>query len=272
MQTNDNSSQFKDSVGEDFPANAILKPGWILTLQDEFSEKSLDETVWIPYYFRHRFEDKHAQATYEIKDGALYLLIKKGGNKVSSIQTFERRDLHKPGYRKDIPTSNLFLQKYGYFEIRAKTQGGSGHNSAFWLVGSQKKKNQNAEIDILEHAGNFGNYAYQTNVHIWSDKRLRRKAKKLAKESQTKHLSNRDISNSFNIYAAEWDENQIKFFFNNELVGIIPYSPNYEMGLLLSLYEGDGWYGKVDKFTEYPKKFVVDYIRVYTRGELTNKK
>jgi beta-glucanase (GH16 family) len=62
----------------------------------------------------------------------------------------------------------------------------------------------------------------------------------------------------FHVYAAEWAPGQVLFFVDGELVKTVGQAPDYEMQLMLSIYEFPG-----ESDAGYPKEFVVDYVRGY---------
>jgi len=64
----------------------------------------------------------------------------------------------------------------------------------------------------------------------------------------------------FHLYAAEWTPQRVSFFVDNQEVGIVEQSPQYPMQLMLGLYEQPD---ETPPGGRYPKKFIVDYLRVY---------
>ncbi|MFD1256904.1 glycoside hydrolase family 16 protein [Mucilaginibacter terrae] len=246
---------------KDYPANPIKKEGWLLSVNDEFDGTKLNEKLWIPYYLRHR-SNKDLRAEYKFENGCL--VLQRNSDGCSSIQTFERTDLHKLGVRQ-IPTKINFVQQYGYFEIRAKSQTGKGHCIAFWLLGIQETPAQSAEIDVVEQPGHYGNYTGLSSLHLWGDSTLKPNSVEKRDFGQ-KITAKQDLTTSFNIYALEWTPSTLKYYLNNELVLTVPRSPQYKMGILISFYQGDkSWFGPVDKSISYPKEFAVDYFRAYTK-------
>lgn len=254
----------------DFPPNPLGKEGWVLTAHDEFNGPTLDTTLWIPYYLRQRVSDEAALADYAFRDGSLVLQVPKNktaynskGMQVSSIQTHEHNELHKPGQRKDIPNRAKFLQQYGYFELRAKTQAGPGNCSSFWLLGPHKDSTESGEIDVFEQPGHLGSNKIQWNLYPWKDSRLNKPGPK--KDWHNKIDLGKDLTATYNIYAMEWTPTEIKLFFNNKLINTIPASPAYPMSVLIGLYVGNDWFGKVDPDSQYPKEFAIDYFRAYKK-------
>ena len=250
----------------DFPPNPLEKPGWVLAAHDEFDGPELNTELWIPYYAEHRTTRERATARYELRDGHLVLRIDKdqpaykidaprnaAQMKVSSVQTAR-------GSNKVRPTDIKFTQQYGYFEIRARTYQKPGYCVAFWTLGAGEEPGQNAEIDIFEQAGHFKQGGDTLNLYSQDDT-------KLPKTTRVTHNLGFDPMAGFNIYAMEWDEKAIRKFVNNKLVAEIPHSPSYPMFFFLSIYENPGWTGKADTSSDsgYPKEFVIDYFRAYTR-------
>ena len=258
----------------DFPPNPLEKPGWVLTAHDEFDGPELSTELWIPSYLEYRTERDRAAARYELRDDHLVLRIdqdqptyyhggRHGRMKISSVQTGQRDRLHKPQLHHSTPTEMKFTQQYGYFEIRARTYRKPGYHSAFWTVGVRDEPWQESEIDIIEQAGHFRAGGDTFNLYSWGDR-------KLPQTTRVGHNLGFDPMAGFNIYALEWDEKAIRKYVNNELVAEIPHSPSYPMAFFLSIHENAGWTGKADTSPDsrYPKEFVIDYFRAYTRAPL----
>ena len=43
-----------------------------------------------------------------------------------------------------------FETRYGYFELRARVPDDSGLHSAWWMIGTEAKSDETAEVDILK--------------------------------------------------------------------------------------------------------------------------
>ncbi len=264
----------------DFPANPVAKPGWVLTADDEFNGADLNQQLWFPYYLPHWSTRELTKANYALQNGSLVLKItpemqpwdpvKDAGTVISGIQTGEKDWLHRwtnySAVNHHEDTVQNFLQKYGYFEIRAKVQKGSGIHSAWWMIGFQQDQNQatgentmNAEMDIFEILGKTPS-SDLINLHPWSDSTLSSSSNTVA--------AGADLSQDFHVYGFEWDETNMKFYVDNQLVKTINQSPNYPMMTLLGLYEkrNGGWTGAFDPNVPYPKKFEIDYFRAYQKS------
>jgi beta-glucanase (GH16 family) len=253
------------SAAADFPPNPIEKPGWRLDRNDEFNG-SLDPNLWITNYLESRTEEWRSRARYNFRDGALVLRIDNdqpeyygNGNpmKVSSIQTGQKTNLHKDDqFDHSIPTDMKYTPKYGYFEIRARSNARSGFHTAFWMIGRQDTWAQRGELDIMEHAGIHGRSRFNYNLYPWSDPNLR-----LEQDSIGVGF---DMTTEMHLYAVEWTPTQLKLFIDNVHVHTINQSLDYPAVFFLGAYERADWTGNVDPSDPRPKEFVVDYFRAYS--------
>lgn len=252
----------------DFPANPLDKPGWTLDRHDEFEGPTLDDTLWVDKYLEWRTETERSQAEYIFRDGKLVLQIDEDKLSyrpnetiwVSGIQTGDKDYLHLNDLNHSITENIKYAPKYGYFEIRAKTQKGSGHHCAFWTTGIRNEPWQEVEFDILEHPG--GNpYSAMMNIHPWDDPN--------AYDSGGYKNMGFDMTEGFHIYAMEWDENGVKYYVDNQLKKTYNYSPDYGMIFFLTLYQGADWTGSIDTSQPYPKEFEIDYFRAYKKDSST---
>ncbi len=265
----------------DFPANPLNKPGWELTFHDEFDRPVLDDYFWFSSYRAGRGEylrriGKDARwyddnAHCDFGNGTLKLRVDRTRPWrptpitpcVSCITTSD----HRIGKSiNEIRIFDKFSQKYGYFEMRAKCVKGSGWMCAFWLHqvdprhqeftldGERNEKDGVVEIDIFEQRGKCigeTNSQIDYNVHFTTDGHFLDEVPG-------------DLSETFHIYAMQWQEGKIQWFFDNRLVRTYEGpTPPGEMFLLAALFHYEGWLGKIDPQGSYPRDFEIDYIRVY---------
>jgi beta-glucanase (GH16 family) len=248
----------------DFPTNPINKPGWILDTNDEFNGTSLNQSLWIPKFLEARTTTERSQANYIFRDGAIVLQIlpdqltykADGTTKVSSIQTAAKDYLHLDDLYQHIPTDIKYATQYGYFEVRAKSQKGSGMHTAFWATGVEDEAWQELEVDISEHPGRNVQQTLM-NFYKWDDPN--------ATDSAGSVNVGFDMTTEYHIYAMEWDASGIQLYVDNQLKRTYPYSPNYRMNFYLGIFENAGWTGPLDTTIAYPKEFAVDYFRAYKR-------
>lgn len=160
-------------------------------------------------------------------------------------------------------TRRLHNWQYGRFEMRAKIDVSKGMWPAWWMLGISKPWPANGEIDIMEyyHGKLLANIACLDTNHT------------------TKWFSDRTPVDSlwashFHIWKMDWDSSSIALYVDDSLMnktpldslanrdgnGFNPFKqPEY---MLLNLAIG-GTNGGDPSETVFPKKFEVDYIRVY---------
>ncbi|QJC21524.1 MULTISPECIES: family 16 glycosylhydrolase [Arcanobacterium] len=253
----------------------------ILTASAEFNGTALNPYLFTDNYLPHWSTSAGTKANYEISNGTLKLRVTKdqlpwdpvydGSTRVSSIQTYQKDYLHKwTGYPDIAQHTEAFrghLQKYGYFELRAKAANGGGVHSAWWMTGANQdlpegnngKSRQNGEIDIFEILGRHNASTAQSAIHPWGDW--------LHLFPWTSKISTgTDLSADFHTYGFEWKPTGIKVFIDGELKYSSSMSPAYPMLTYLGVYEkreNNSWTGPFDPNIAYPKEFEIDYFRAY---------
>lgn len=124
--------------------------------------------------------------------------------------------------------------KYGRFEARLKVTKGQGFLPAFWMMPTQEdlygQWPKCGEIDIMEVLGSETNKAYAT-IHYGEPH---------TEQQGYKKSTGLDYSESFHIYACEWEPGEIRFYIDNTLVKTI-----------------DDWFTRKNGFDEvaYPAPF-----------------
>lgn len=259
---------------QDFPANPIDKPGYVLEWHDEFETPELDTDKWLPYYLPQWSSRERSVPRYTFRAGMLVLQITEdqqpwcpefdGEVKASCIQTglfagpigSTSGQLH---FRDDLIVREaqsevrLYTPKYGYFECRAKGVATPGNHVSLYMIGYEDMPEKCGEINMFEIFGkdvstNSTTVGY--GIHPWKDP-------KLTDEFYQDVL---DIdATRFHVYALEWTPTYIDFYVDNQRIRRINQSPDYPMQFMLSIYELPG-----DELNSvYPKEFVVDYVRGY---------
>lgn len=263
------------------------KGDYYLDFQEEFDGESLDADKWLDEYLPHWTPDEEdSKARYELRDGELVLQVREedqpwspqNDGKVicSGITTFNKNHIHNftgknTLYEHPDSTStdnnyfNGYTMKYGYVEMRAKMEddGGGGHQ-ALWMVGTQSdtddwhNSSQTAEIDVLETSFYDAYRNWRICGYGWRDRDF----------CPSWYTSDSDVPSGdpgkeYHTYGMEWTPTQLNFYYDGELYRTIDSSPDYEMGIILSIYQNAGWSGGVPSAGNWPKEFCVDYIRVY---------
>lgn len=115
----------------------------------------------------HWTTPEQSLAHYDVVDGILSLRIDKETQgpwwafddvqKISSIQTGMRDGMHNFWDTCTITDHHRavtnFETKYGYFELRARVPHDGGLHSAWWMIGTEARADETAEIDVFEICG-----------------------------------------------------------------------------------------------------------------------
>ena len=260
------------------------KEGFVLDFSTEFNFGSFPAASWLPQYFPHSTtSEEGAAARYRIENGCLNLYLTKdspdyfGGRPGSAdpdellwiangVQTWEKNRLH-PGaaHQKDVEPFAGYATQYGWFEIRMKLPdtGGGGYAS-WWLIGAQDDaqsdgsgSRQNGEIDVLETFFKSPGL-FEPKVHAWDDPALSEWSAAVELDGAPE-----DYRNSFHTYAFDWRPEGITFYVDGKAVAKTIESPQYRMGMILSLYLNSDFSGWEEPETVYPIEWLIDYVRVY---------
>ena len=154
--------------------------------------------------------------------------------------------------------------QYGRFEARIKVPSGGGLWPAFWALGNDIDQNSwpdCGEIDIMEYVGREPGKIFNS-IHTRSS---------FGNTVNTKTTEAPNVEDDFHLFSMEWNLTSIEFFYDDELVYI--YSPtvrNYEnwpfnkpFFLILNLAIGGDFGGSIDTDLEFPREYIIDYVRVY---------
>lgn len=168
-----------------------------------------------------------------------------------------------------INTLGRYDITYGRVEVRAKVPSALGTWPAIWMMGTNRETvgwPKCGEIDIMEHVG-YDPDKVHANIHTAEYNHV-----KGTNKGNT--ITVGDPSAGFHLYALEWDQDRMDFFYDDSLYftylndgegnpGTWPFDkPHY---LLINLAYGGSWGGRqgVDT-TALPVEFVIDYVRHYT--------
>lgn len=261
------------------------KDSWELVWNDEFDGDTLDLSKWS--YWENDYPSKNGNFIDEngnwvdqygfkvkqyylrdnvkVKDGNL----KKEENKTVKIDGINRKILYSSGA---IHSKDKYSVKYGKIEMRAAMPKGIGVWPAFWTWPSDyaiKKIGDPAaleEIDIVEVYGDNLRKVTGTIHALKSDSQYESFMGNNLKIKKNENLLN------FNTYAVEWNEKEIKWFFNGRNYKTITMKevgkktdntfklPHYLI-INVALKNTTGSDGDV----EFPTEMKVDYVRVYKK-------
>jgi len=168
-----------------------------------------------------------------------------------------------------ITYENDYYWQYGRVEARIKMPEGQGIWPAFWMLGKNIFEGTSwpatGEIDILEMIGGGENDSILHGTAHWQDS----DGNHTYQGGSLTH--SKKLSQDFHTYAIEWNEEQIKWFFDGEQY----YSLNIQSTamsefdapffILLNIAVGGDWPGNPDETTEFPQTMKIDYVRVYQK-------
>ncbi|MBB3109696.1 hypothetical protein FHS18_001759 [Paenibacillus phyllosphaerae] len=263
-----------------YPRNSVDKAGYELVFQDDFDERELDRTKWLPYYLPQWSSRNNTEANYRFEDSQLVLQITEdqvpwspefnGDVKVSNLQTGVFSGPAGTGYgqhrfspdcvvREEQAAERLFTPMYGYVEIRMKGIANPNNVCAFWMIGFEEEPEQSAEICPFELKGwnvQEDQCTIGFGIHPFGDKTL------------YEEFFERTFAidpTEFHIYAVNWTDEGVEFYIDNELIHRSAQSPQYPMQFMLNIYEIPSSESGSSTKPTYPSECVIDYIRCYKK-------
>ena len=147
---------------------------------------------------------------------------------------------------------------FGRMEMRARMPIGQGMWPAFWMLSSDTSIYgpwaASGEIDIVEYLGSQPDRIFGT-IHYGGEAPGNL-------SSETKYTPSEDVTGGFNTYALEWDEFEIRWYFNGTLYAVqnswfsiaedFPAPFNQNFYVLFNLAVGGNFPGSPDGTTPSP--------------------
>jgi len=277
-----------DNPTLEVPATFPVADGDLLTLvwSDEFDGATLDPEIW---FFESGDGSQYGipgwgnnEQQYYLPDNARL----EGGRLIIEAR---RETVDQFGFTSArITTQDRFAVRYGRIEARMKLPAGQGLWPAFWMlpqddeVGSPPADgvyggfSQSGEIDIMEAVnlgGNpgpggigGGNEIFGT-IHFGGEFPANR-------FSTVEYVASESLTEQFNNFAVEWDEFEIRWYFNGILFATqnswfsdaapfpAPFDQPFE--IILNLAVGGTFPGPTDGSTPSSATMEVEYVRVYS--------
>lgn len=222
--------------------------GYQLVWEDNFEGTQLDTAKWKTRMNGPRRIGYNDPSMTKVENGNLLLMYD------------IRKDSILAGA---VGTGDTYRPVYGYFECRAKLQKGAGLWSAFWFQAPLISDGEDpgkfgAEIDIFEYFKERGNDVLTHCIH-W--------AYGPNQKSCGPMISNlKGLSEGFHTFALEWTDTQYSFYIDglkfHEKTEGISHTEEY---MILSM-ELPGQLEAI-KNACAPDTFMVDYVKVYQKGD-----
>lgn len=250
-------------------------PQWELVWSDEFNKSGApDSKKW--NIEKEFVRNENAQQLYtdrrqnvaQARGNLVFTAFaekRKNGNYNSKGPTWRETREYADYTSGSVNTTGKFSFRYGRLLIRAAIEHGKGVWPALWLIGEAPGKTwpQCGEIDLLEYISQDKDRVHGT-LH-WDE----------AYNSgpgmgRTVSYKADDVLRGFHDYEMIWTPEKIEFFYdgkpyysfeikNAEVNGYNAFNNPHH--LILNLAIG-GWAERADP-AAYPRRFMVDYVRVY---------
>jgi len=217
-----------------------------LTFRDEFDGRVLDASKWRPRSLGPRKLGVVVEEASRLNGkGQLEMRLTQEGDQYHIAQ---------------ISTQETFLQRYGYFECRARVNHELGAHTAFWLQSPSLGKGLDdparfgTEIDIFEyHIKNGRSWVYQ-NLH-WNG------YGESHRQAGTK-VEIAGVETGYHTFGLLWTPAEYVFYVDGAETWrtdtAVSQIPEY---MILSV-ELTGWGGVVNP-EALPDEILFDYVRVY---------
>lgn len=261
-------------------------PGYDLVWQDEFNvDGKPDPKKWIYElgFVRNKELQLYREENVEVKDG--FLVIEGRQERVKNPQ-FDpaapadewKKSREFADYTSgSIKTATKHTWTYGRFECRGKFGITRGLWPAFWMTGPTREWPANGEIDIMEfYQGNYhANLAWGSKtryIGLW--KSVSTPIEDIAKGAG--YPTAEAWSQAFHIYRMDWDKDFVRLYVDGRLLnetdlkttvnqspdGANPFHEPHHILLNLAI----GATGGDPKLTQWPSRFLVDWVRVYRKA------
>ena len=219
-----------------------------------------------------------------VKDGCLVIEGRREHRRNPNYQAGSsdwRKNREFIEYTSSSLTTRLSFQfLYGRVEVRAKIPVVSGSWPAIWLLGNKWEWPQNGEIDMMEYYIKDGQPSILANACWGSTERWKSVWDSVVTPFNHFMEKDPDWADKFHIWRMDWDKDFIRLYLDDELLNEIdlsqtinggyqgnhenPFSnaiPGFKHYLLLNLALGSN--GGDPAITQFPLRYLIDYVRVY---------
>ncbi|MGN6418732.1 MAG: glycoside hydrolase family 16 protein [Pseudobacter sp.] len=266
----------KSSVSSHSAASKYSGEGYLLVWSDEFNNAGHPDTSKWNYEYglvRNEEQQWYQPENARCEKGVLVIEARredKPNPGYTAGSTDWRRKYPAAGYTSScLITAGKGQWQYGRFEMRGRIDISDGLWPAWWTLGVTRNWPANGEIDIMEY--------YR--------KKLLANIALLGKDNRTEWHSNIfstdslggiDWASKFHVWRMDWTDSFIALYLDDQLLNKVPMEalvnkdgsgfngfkqPHY---MLLNLAIG-GQNGGNPENTTFPRRFEVDWVRVYQR-------
>ena len=167
-----------------------------------------------------------------------------------------------------VSTRQKHFWQYGRFEVRAKITNLKGTWPAIWTLGTSCEWPSSGEVDIMENYQNkiLANYAWGTDTR-WKAKW----------DGASKLVSSfgPDWVDSYHTWTLDWDKNRMSIYVDDIFLNDVDLNTTFNGSakcpgqnpfrqphyIILNLAIGSN--GGDPSDTEFPNRYLVDYVRIY---------
>ena len=264
------NGEYRDALNIDVDYAESSDVGALKNILGNTQKDSLDLTKWSREIGGHGWGNNELQF-YTDSDSNSYV---ENGNLTLKAQVVPQGIGSSKGLRyyssARLRTYGKGDWKYGRIEVKAKVASGQGIWPAIWMLPTDWLFGgwpSSGEIDIMEHVGyDLGVVHGSVHTEAYNHKinTQRSSARKIA-----------NVDTEFHVYSIIWNKDKISFFiddvqyflFENDQQGNYKTWPfDQRFHLLINIAVGGDWPGNPDNSTNFPRKMLVDYVRVYEKS------
>ncbi len=223
------------------------------TMTDEFTGDALDAAKWYPKNpgWLGRQPAFFWTENVKVSDGKLNLTMRKEGEPPEAPKDQGYHDYTSAA----VKSKGTVL--YGYFEVKARPMRSAG-SSSFWFY--QDDPDVWTEIDVFEIGGGSPLFKRKVNMtmHV------------MHTPTEKEHWSVGsaweapfDLADDYHVYGLEWDEKEIKFYFDGALLRRVE-NTHWHQALTLNFDSETmpDWFG-LPRDEDLPSTYSVEYVRAW---------
>jgi beta-glucanase (GH16 family) len=259
LLTEDGTYLPTDNTGYSTP---LSYPGYTLTWSDEFSETSLDPSVWNQEIGNNNGWGNNELEYYTNSSKNTFV---SNGNLIIEARKEAMSGFNYSSAR--LTTQNKKTFKFGRIDIRAKLPVSKGMWPALWMLGTNITTMNwptCGEMDIMELIGTYPSRVSGT-MH-WKNASGDHTSK-----GTNYTLSSGNFSQQFHVFSMVWAQDIINCYVDDQLyltvtsadVGAANYPFNANQFFIFNVAVGGDWPGSPDVTTVFPQRMFVDYVRVF---------